>query len=85
MIGVHDLSKHAELVIGAKERAVLNAATDLIMTPSNTKVGAILIAKERVEDLTFDSEPLGLSQIEFARHKINLLQEMDEAIKAALE
>ncbi|MCG9575387.1 hypothetical protein L1D14_03965 [Vibrio tubiashii] len=85
MIGVHALGKNAELVIGVNERAILNAATDAIEKPSNTKVGAILIAIERVEELKFGSEPLGLSPIEFAKHKSNLLQEMEAAIKAALE
>lgn len=85
MIGVHAVGKYAELVIGTNERAILNAATDVIEQPSNTRVGAILFAIERVAELKFDSEPLGLSQVEFARHKSNLLQEMDAAIKAALE
>lgn len=44
-----------------------------------------MIAIERVEELKFGSEPLGLSPIEFAKHKSNLLQEMEAAIKAALE
>ncbi|WP_318493528.1 hypothetical protein [Photobacterium leiognathi] len=85
MISVNDLGKHAELVIGANERAILNAATDVIMVPSSTNIRDLLIAKDKVGDLTFESELLGLSPIEFARHKSNLLQEMDEAIKAALE
>lgn len=85
MIGVHALGNNAELVIGVNERAILNAATDAIEKPSNTKVGSILIAIERVEELKFGSEPLGLSPVEFAKHKSNLLQEMEAAIKAALE
>ncbi|UTZ34842.1 hypothetical protein HB762_26645 (plasmid) [Vibrio campbellii] len=85
MIGVHALGKNAELVIGENERAILNAATDTIEMPSNTNVGAILIAIEKVTDLKFGYETLGLTQIEFAKHKYNLLQEMDAAIKAALD
>ncbi|MBD0788078.1 hypothetical protein HUO09_17120 [Vibrio sp. Y2-5] len=83
MFDPSNLFTKAELVIGPNERAILNAASTKIDTPQNTTVGLIKMAIREVKSSGDNYIALGMSKTEFVRHKRNLLNEMDEAIKAA--